>query len=1390
MKIVAKWTKYLWGPILVLLGLAGWIVLHNHARPAILATQSSFIPPSSSYFPKPQSDPSKPLRLAETYRKLPLSFEANHGQTTDQVKFLSRGHGYTLFLTPTEAVLNLRKVEHSRQYGERSAVSPSHLSQKNHSAIAETILRMKLRGANSEVQIIGLEELPGKSNYFIGNNPDKWYANIPTYAKIKYQEVYPSIDLVYYGNQHQLEYDFIVSPGANPKAIQLVFEGTDHMGTDSEGGLIAHTAVGEVRFHKPQVYQEINGTKQSIPGHYVLSPEPFIVDNKPGMMDNGQGIKVSFEVTAYDKGKTLIIDPILSYSAFLGGSAYDGGESIALDTAGNIYITGSTFSVDLPVINPLQPTFSGAAFKSTDGGSNWNGINKGLTNSFVKALAIDPSTSSTLYAGTAGGIFKSTNGGSSWSSLHPSINTESLAIDPITPSTLYAGTDEGVFKSINNGESWSAINVGLIDSSGFTRIVFSLVIDPITPSILYAGTDQGVFKSTNRGGNWDAVNNGLSGIFSPSVNALIIDPIASSTIYAGTSNGIFKSTNGGSSWSAVNIGLTNTFILSLAIDPQTPSVLYAGSSNGIFKSTDGGISWNPVNVGLRYDSFLNAFPAIIDLAVDPINPAIVYAAIQGSDRGIFKSFDGGASWNVTGLKSATIESLAIDPTTPSTVYAGSFDALEAGGDVFVMKLDPTGSTLIYATYLGGRGDETLYGTYIAVDASGNIYITGHTFSSDFPLVNPLQSICSGSFCDDAFITKLNVTGSALFYSTYLGGSDRDVANGVAVDASGNAYVTGLTSSADFPTTVGAFDRLCGSNGLCNPRQSIPTDDAFVTKLNRTGSSFVYSTYLGGKGGDVGNAIVVDAFGNAYVTGDTTSLDFPLVSPLQQIFGGAIDAFVAKLNAAGSALIYSTYLGGDDNDIGYGIALDAFGDAYVTGNTTSINFPTVNPFQPTSGGGSDAFIAKLNATGSAFIYSTYLGGFDDDFGYGIAVDASGSAYIAGSTLSINFPTVKPVQPAFGGGVCGFDEFSFPCSDAFVAKLNPIGSFLIYSSYLGGSNGDFGYGIAVDVVGHAYVTGQARSKDFPTVDSLQSACNYIPNSFPLDCRDAFITKIIDPAIPLTATADYNGDSKADIAVYRPSTGEWFVLNTPAQSFGSTLDIPAPGDYDGDSKADFAFFKPATGEWHVLLPGGEDIQVWGIAGDIPVPGDYDGDRKTDRAVWRSTTGEWWLLLSGGGISYLVWGQPGDAPVPVDYDGDKKTDRGVFRPPQPGSGQTNGTWYILNSRNGIPQIQIFGKGGDFLVPGDYDGDGKANLATWSSSTGVWTARLKSGESVKKVFGIQGDLPVPADFDGDGKTDLGIFHASAGQWFILTSSSGFKTSTVTFWGLPGDIPVTGSGGR
>jgi hypothetical protein len=653
-------------------------------------------------------------QLPQAYGQLPLSFEANQGQTAAQVNFLARGPGYALFLTAGEAVLSLQKPAAANPGPGAAAPAPQ-----------GDVLRMQLVGASATPRLVGLDQLPGTTNYFIGNNPSRWHTNIPNYARVAYQGLYPGVDLVYYGDQRQLEYDFDVAPGADPAAIRFAVQGAKSLSLDAQGNLVLSTAIGNVVEDAPVIYQTVGSIKEPVAGDFVL-------------LGNDQ---VGFRVGSYNRSLPLTIDPVLNYSTYLGGNGADFGQGIAVDSSGNAYVTGFTGSTNFP----------------------------------------------------------------------------------------------------------------------------------ITPG---------------------------------------------------------------------------------AVDTMT--------------STQG------------YDVFVTKLNAA--------GTALVYSAEFGGNSNDYASgiaLDGAGNAYVVGTTNST--------DFPST--AGAFQTSFPGGtsNAFLTELNPTGTALIYSTYLGGSNGQSA-GFGIAVDSSGNAYVTGGTFATDFPTTDgSLQTSLGGD--QNAFVTELNATGTALIYSTYLGGNGGANGNGIALDSSGNAYVTGSAGS-NFPTTPGAF-QTCEPGGV------------FVTELNPTGTALIYSTYLGGSNGQsAGFGIAVDDSGNAYVTGFTTSTDFPTTDgSFQTSLGGDQNAFVTELNPTGTALIYSTYLGGSGQDFGHSIAVDSGNNAYVTGWTSSTNFPTTpGAFQTSYGGGAnDVFVTKLNATGTALSYSTYLGGSGDDVGQGIAVDGAGDAYVVGTTNSTNFPT---------------------------------------------------------------------------------------------------------------------------------------------------------------------------------------------------------------------------------------------------------------------------------------------------------------------------------------------------------------------------------------------------
>ena len=590
---------------------------------------------------------------------------------------------------------------------------------------------------------------------------------------------------------------------------------------------------------------------------------------------------------------------------------------------------------------------------------------------------------------------------------------------------------------------------------------------------------------------------------------------------------------------------------------------------------------------------LGAYDRAHGLVIDPVLAYSSYLGGNGLDVGNDIAVDSTGAAYVIGQTAST-----------NFPTANPLQAAMAGpGDAFVTKLNPAGSALVYSTYLGGSSIDE--GSGIAVDSTGAAYVTGQTFSTNFPTTNPVQAAAGGG--GDAFATKLNPAGSALVYSTYLGGSALDRGTAIAVDPAGAAIVTGQTSSTNFPTANAVQAALAGSS------------DGFVTKLDPAGSALAYSTYLGGTSDDSSGSsdIAVDAAGAAYVAGDTTSSDFPTVNAYQAALAGSIDAFVTKLDPGGSALVYSTYLGGNAVDLGSGVAVDATGAAYVTGQTTSPNLPTVNALQPTYAGGVDAFVTKLNAAGTALVYSTYLGGTAVDLGSDIAVGPTGSAGVTGFTRSDDFPTASPVQAVYAGN-----------ADAFVAQLASSGSALIEATYLGGTADEAGYGIAVDAAGAAYVAGYTGSTDFPTANPLQAA--YAGG------YDAFVAKI-DPTTSSTTTTTSSTTTTTSTTIPPTTTTSTTIPGTTCLGRTATIvGTPRNDRLVGTPGPDVIIGLDGNDSIQGL--GGNDVICGGTRNDVLDGGEgadvIDGEAGADRVIGGQGPDD----VRGGGGSDSVFGGKGN--------------------------------------------------------------------------------------------------------------------------------------------------------
>ena len=1173
----------------------------------------------------PSSDAPARARIAEHFGRLPLSFEINKGQTDQSVKFLSRGSGYELFLTATDAVLRLRKPHALRTDNPRTAQTKS---ESEPEVLEGSVLRLRMIGANPAPRAEGQDELPGKVNYFIGNNPEKWFRNVPTYRKAYYTDVYPGIDMVYYGNQRQLEYDFVVAPGANPRLIRFRVEGADRLRLDKTGTLLVTLKHGEVRLNKPVIYQlDEKGGRREVKGTYVISgnevrfkletfdtSKPLVIDPVlsyqtllgSGQNDSASGIAVDSQGSAYVTGRTegtnfpttvgafkstspngggafvTKLDPTgssLVYSTYLSGTQTNTtGVGIAVDSSGNAHIIGTTSVTDFPIVNGLRTNSN--FFKTTDAAANWNNQNSGLAGS-VFAFAVAPSAPNTIYASTSDGIYRSTDDGTNWTKapatgLFSNFNN-TMAVDPSNSSVVYIGNSSGLFKSTNAGNNWTALNSPPL---GFNS-VFSVVFDPSTPSTIYVGTSNGVFKSTDSGNTWITQNNfGIPG--TPNVHALAIDPTAPLTIYAGTfGNGFFKSTNGGGVWTAMNNGMGGgapTSISCVVIDPSNPSTVYTGHSSGgaggINKSIDGGTSWTPLT---------NGVPNVGIVAMVATSSA-VYAAI-GSGGGIIKTANGGSNWtNVNvGLWSTTVLCLIKHPTDASVIYAGT--ASTGTQDAFVTKLNSAGSGLLFSTLLGGSKDES--GTSIAVDGTGNISVVGQTSSSNFPFVNAVRStVTFNGSCGTGFVTKLNPAVPSYVFSTYLGGANCDIANSVATDSSGNIYVTGRTGSTDFPT-ANAFQ----------PNFSGPqfSSDAFVTKLTTDGA-LIYSTYLGGTSGtgvgEGGFGIAADSSGNAYVTGVTESSSFPTMNPIKATLSGSNDAFVTKFNSQGS-LVYSTYFGGGGIENARGIAVDSANNVYITGSSESLDFPLVAGALRTKS-------AMYKSLDGAATWS------NDNYGFAGAIQS-----IFGGT-SITGLAIHPTEPSTvyaasdagvfkttnGGRTWSVMNSGLTSRSVVAIAINPSAPSTLY--------------VLVSVTGVPGVYGVYKSTDAGASWNLRS--NGLPGG-----STTFHGLAIDPVSPNTL---YVGLASCCVSsrIYKSTDGadNWAPLPNAPPLFPTTLAIDPLNHltiYAADGGSPGAIYKSidAGATWQSL--GSTVLMARSLSVSPLTPGLIYA--HTDQALFRSVDG-----------------------------------------------------------------------------------------------------------------------------------------------------------------------------
>jgi hypothetical protein len=696
------------------------------------------------------------------YGSLPLIFEANQGQANPQVKFIGRAPGYSVFLTQNEIYLMPRHAAPESRHSLKNGLLRSASNVRSHEASA---LGIRLVGSRSGTDVRGVNELPGRRNYFIGNEPKDWHVDVPTYAKVLYGDAYRGIDLLCYGNPDQLEYDFVVNPGANPASIRLAVEHGAHAHRDAAGNVTLDTAGGgHLILHKPRVYQQTTTGKHRISGDYVVLASDLI----------------GFRIGPYNRDKPLVIDPTLQYGTYLGGSGSDLAQAIALDSSGFAYVTGNTSSTNFPVTT---------------------GSFKGESDVFVTK-----------------------------------IDTTKYGAASLVYSTLFGGASDQTGYGIAVDSTGSVYVVGSTDSPDF----------PITPNALLQTYPN-------------ASGTGFLVKFTPAATLTL----TYSTLLGGSNNDFAN---------AIAVAGTVAYVTGQTTSSNFPTTSSAFQS--ALASVNG-----------------NAFLSAIDTSKSG-QASLLYSSYFGGsgsngDTGNAIAIDTTGAYIVGGTSSTNL------PTT-----SGAFSQTYGGGvlDAFIAKFDTTKSrtaSLLYSTYLGGANGDAASG--IAVSA-GVIYVAGDTYlpaSPAFPTTSgAYQSTSTGT--EGAFVAKIDPTQSgaaSLLYSTLLGGSGADFARAIALDSSGNVYITGDAGSSNFPVTGNAYQTLLKG-----------TQDAFVAEFDTTksgASTLIYSTYFGGSSTEDGYGIAVDTSGAAYIVGDTSSTDLPTQGGLQSSLKadptqGNTNGFLAKI----------------------------------------------------------------------------------------------------------------------------------------------------------------------------------------------------------------------------------------------------------------------------------------------------------------------------------------------------------------------------------------------------------------------------------------------------------------------------------------------------------------
>jgi hypothetical protein len=887
-------------------------------------------------------------------------------------------------------------------------------------------ITLGFRGANPLPRVQPGEELDGRVNYLVGD-PEGWRTSLPAYGDITYRELYPGVDLRFHGDRGELEYDLTVRPGADLSRVCFTCGGARLLRLNEAGELEMELPRGRLVQRMPAIFQEEGDQRRPVQGRFVLDPPG-------GEGPAGGEVGYSFAVAARDPARTLVIDPVLDFSTYYGGRSLDQAEAVAVDGAGNVYLAGWSWSDDLvpPSWQRVSPGREGSVTSVWGRGGDdlYVSVQMGdvcqirhYDGAAWEVVAAPGFSVADLWGTPDGHLFAVGSGGgvlhfdgTAWTRMDAGPGEDLSAVWGAAADDLFAV-----------GSWWGGIHH--FDGTAWTRMETGIS----TPLYgIWGSSAADVFAV-----GYDAIlhYDGLAWRTMPAGGATLRDVWGASgtDVFAAGAGGAVLHYDG-SAWQPLETGTTDDFHALWGFSGEDvyvvgstfPAVIIRHYDGSSWEDTSAGPTSRTVDLHDIWGSSPDALFAVGQggrvLRRDPDAPPALFPAGHNDgfvakldstgQRLLFVTYLGGNSDDrITGLAVDHAGNVHLTGDTLSTDFplANPFQPGRGGRslDAFVARIDASGRRLVYSSYLGGRAGDSGYG--IALDGAGNALVAGETSSPDFPVRDALLPTRGGR--RDGFVAKVDPAGS-LVYATYLGGRKDDVVLGVAADGEGYAGVTGWTTSRDFPLSRPLFGSYRGGDW-----------DSFLARLAPDGRELVFATYFGGSRDDTGTAVAADPRGNLYVAGYTHSPDFPLKNPVPMPRAGHTEAFVTKMRPDGSALVYSTLFRGSWTDRAYDIAVDPAGRAYVTGETWSRDLPMVRPLFPSHGGAeTDAFLVKLAASGRRILHSTYLGGSKLDMGFGVAADASGTAYVAGYTESPDFPVLRALHPARRGS-----------RDAFVVKV---------------------------------------------------------------------------------------------------------------------------------------------------------------------------------------------------------------------------------------------------------------------------------------------------------------------------------------------------------------------